>query len=166
MPKKHRPKLDSVPRPVRYQRSALTTEFRLHTCPAAFSDPHTHSSLCIVDISIATFLFFSADAYGCRIFSNTDKSSAIPRYNNQLAQTVYSCTPGNSSTEYEVHVLSVYEVVNRRPPSAGDATVNVVSDAQSGRPIVLVFASYQPVNWILNLPADLVISKVVLVSTH
>ncbi|XP_020628955.1 neogenin-like [Orbicella faveolata] len=29
--------------------------------------------------------------------------------------------------EYEVHALSVYEVVNRRSPSAGDATVDVVA---------------------------------------
>ena len=77
-----------------------------------------------------------------------------------------ACTPGNSSAVYEVHVLSAHEVADGRPPSAGDATVNVVNDGQPGRPIVLVFASYEPVNWILNLPADLIISKVILVSTH
>ena len=63
-----------------------------------------------------------------------------------------------------MHVLSVYRVNSTRPPSAGDAVVNIVSGGQSGRPIVLVFASYQPVNWILNLPAGVTISKVILVS--
>lgn len=48
---------------------------------------------------------------------------------------------------YEVRVMSVCEG-NRhtRPPSAGDTAVNIVSCGQSGRPIVLVFASYVPVN--------------------
>ena len=63
-----------------------------------------------------------------------------------------------------MHVLSVYQVINTRPPSAGDAAVNIVSGGQSGRPIVLVFASYEPVNWILHLPAGITISKVILVS--
>ena len=58
----------------------------------------------------------------------------------------------------------MYEVINRRPPSAGDANVNIVSTGQSGRPIVLVLGSYEPVNWILNLPAGITISKVILVS--
>ena len=69
------------------------------------------------------------------------------------------------STQYEVHVLSVYEVINRRPPVAGNAAVNIVSRGRSDRPIILVLGSYEPVNWILNLPADITISKVIVVST-
>ena len=63
--------------------------------------------------------------------------------------------------------MAVYEG-NRhtRPPSAGDTNVNIVSVGQSGRPIVLVFVSYEPVNWILNLPTGITISKVILVSIH
>ena len=84
-----------------------------------------------------------ADAFGCRIevYSNTALSK--PQYNNQPPRQIYCCTPGSSSTQYEVHVLSVYELVNTRQhtPSAGDAAVNIVSGGQSGRPIVLVFAS-------------------------
>ena len=60
----------------------------------------------------------------------------------------------------------MYQVINTRPPSAGDAAVNIVSGGQSGRPIVLVFASYEPVNWILNLPAGVTISRVIVVSVH
>ena len=106
-----------------------------------------------------------ADAYGCRIEINSNKAIAKPHYNNQPTRTIYSCTPGNSSTQYEVHVMSVYEG-NRhtRPPSAGDTNVNIVSGGKSGKPIVLVLASYEPVNWILNLPAGIIISRVILVS--
>ena len=60
----------------------------------------------------------------------------------------------------------MHEVVNTRPPSAGDAAVNIVSSGQSGLAIVLVFVSYEPVNWILNLPAGVTISRVILVSVH
>ena len=110
------------------------------------------------------FFLFPADAYGCRIEANSNRSLAKPRYNNQKPGPIYSCTPKSSSTQYEVHVISVYEVINRRPPSAGDATVSIVSSGKSGRPIILVFGSYEPVNWILNLPAGITISKVILVS--
>ncbi|CAB4024302.1 myosin light chain kinase, smooth muscle-like [Paramuricea clavata] len=92
------------------------------------------------------------DAYGCKIFSNSD--------------TTYTCTPENSSPLYEVHVLAVYEVINRRPPRAGNARVNIISRGKCNRPIVLVLASYEPVNWILNIPSDITISKVILVSYY
>ena len=108
----------------------------------------------------------SADAYGCRIEVDNDAALAKPQNNNHQPGSIYSCTPGSSSTQYEVHVLAVYEVINRRPPSAGDATVNIISRGRSGRPIILVLGSYEPVNWILNLPAGITISKVILVSSR
>lgn len=63
--------------------------------------------------------------------------------------------------------MSVYEG-NRhtRPPSAGDTNVNIIGGGKSDKPIILVLGSYEPVNWILNLPADITISKVILVSTQ
>ena len=119
-----------------------------------------------VDATInSNFLNLLANAYGCRIQLNTDAALAKPRYNNQQPQTIYSCTPEDSSSQYEVYVLSVYEVINRRPPSTGDATVNIVSRGRSDRSIILVLGSHEPVNWILKLPADIIISKVILVST-
>ena len=107
----------------------------------------------------------TADAYGCRIEVNSDTALAKPNNQQQQGYSTYSCTPSSSSTQYEVHVLSVYEVINRRPPTAGNANVNIVSRGLSNRPIVLVLASYEPVNWILNLPTGISISKVILVST-
>ena len=112
----------------------------------------------------SSFHISLANAYGCKILANSDKAFAKPQYNKQPARKIYSCTPGNSSSQYEVHVLSVYEVINRRPPSAGDATVNIVSRGRSERPVILVLGSYEPVNWILNLSANITISKVILVS--
>ena len=107
----------------------------------------------------------TADAYGCRIEVNSATALAKPNNQQQQGYSTYSCTPSSSSTQYEVHVLSVYEVTNRRPPTAGNANVNIASRGQSNRPIVLVLGSYEPVNWILNLPAGISISKVILVST-
>ena len=61
--------------------------------------------------------------------------------------------------------MSVYEAINRLPLTAGNASVNIISRGKSNRPIVLVLASYEPVNWILHLPTNISISKVLLVST-
>ena len=100
---------------------------------------------------LSKILFLTlADAYGCKIVSNPD--------------TTYTCTPDNSSSQYEVHVLAVYEVIDRRPPRAGNARVNIISRGKSSSPIVLVLVSYEPVNWILNIPSDITICKVILVS--
>lgn len=115
----------------------------------------------ILDVSKPPFSF-SADAYECRMVANSAKPVARPRYNKKSTQTVYSCKPVFSSAEYEVHVLSVYEVINTSPPSAGNATVKVIIRARPNRPIILVLGSYEPVNWILNLPTG--IAKVILVS--
>ena len=117
---------------------------------------------------LTVYIFTSlADAYGCRITINSNTALAKPQYNKQPATTTYSCVPGSSSTQYEVHVLSVYEG-NRhtRPPSAGNTNVNIISGGRSGKPVILVLASYEPVNWILNLPAGITISRVILVSTR
>ena len=54
--------------------------------------------------------------------------------------------------------------MHRRPPVANDATVNIVSHGRPARPLVLVLGSYEPVNWILHVPSDITISKVILVS--
>ena len=103
------------------------------------------------DSSIKTLFLTLADAYGCKIVSNPDGT--------------YTCNPDNSSLQYEVHVLAVYEVINRRPPRAGNAWINIFRRGKSSRPIVLVLVSYEPVKWILNVPSDITISKVILVST-
>ena len=71
--------------------------------------------------------------------------------------TIYSCCPENSSPQYEVHVLAVYE--------AGIVTVNIISGGTSNRPVVLVLVNYEAVKWILIIPFDIIIGKVILVST-
>ena len=120
----------------------------------------------IIVVFVLTFIS-SADTKGCKVSVDAATSLGKPQYNNQPQQPTYSCTPGSSSSsQYEVHVLSVYEVINRRPPTAGDATVNIFSGGRPDRPLVLVLASYEPVNWILKLPSDVTISRVILVSTQ
>ena len=117
-------------------------------------------------VFVLTFIS-SADKKGCKISVDAATSLGKPQYNNQPRQPTYSCTPGSSSSsQYEVHVLSVYEVINGRPPTAGDATVNIFSGGRPDRPLVLVLVSNEPVNWILKLPSDVTISRVILVRTQ
>ena len=140
--------------------SLINIEF---LCFSMFCRDLSKISTCIAVL----FFFFNmspADTKGCKISVDAATSLGKPQYNNQPRQPTYSCTPGSSSSsQYEVHVLSVYEVISRRPPTAGDATVNIFSGGRSDRPLVLVLASYEPVNWILRLPSDVTISRVILV---
>ena len=55
---------------------------------------------------------------------------------------------------------------DRRTSTAHNAVVNIVNRGNSTRPIILVLGSDEPVNWILNLPGGLTISKVILVRIH
>jgi hypothetical protein len=50
------------------------------------------------------------------------------------------------------------------PPDADFVKVDIISGGKSNRPIVLVLVNYEPVKWILNIPFDITISKVILVS--
>ena len=124
--------------------------------------------LCIQLILISSNYFIStADVYGCKIEVNSATAVAKAAYKSQQRPTTYSCTPGScSSTQYEVHILTVYEAeaLHRRPPVGENANVNIVSLGKPNTPIVLVLGSYEPVNWILKLPAGISISKVILVS--
>ena len=128
------------------------------------SDCDFFASFIYADYYSGNFFISSADAYGCKIEVNSATALAKAAHKNRQRPTTYSCTPDSSSTQYEVHVLSVYEVINRRPPTAGNANVNIVSRGKSNRPIVLVLGSYEPVNWILHLPVGISINKVILVS--
>ena len=120
----------------------------------------------IIVVFVLTFIS-SADTKGCKVSVDAATSFGKPQYNNKPQQPTYSCTPGSSSSsQYEVHVLSVYEVISRRPPTAGDATVYIFSGGRPDRPLVLVLASYEPVKWILKLPSDVTISRVILVRTQ
>ena len=122
-------------------------------------------NLCYIIVVFVLTFISSADTKECKVSVDAATSLGKPQYNNQPRQPTYSCTPGSSSSsQYEVHVLSVYEVINRRPPTAGDATVNIFSGRRPDRPLVLVLASYEPVNWILKVPSDVTISRVILVS--
>lgn len=57
-------------------------------------------------------------------------------------QNLYSCI-NRQNTVFEVHVVSVYGNQNY--------DVSVIPIGQVSKPIILVFASYKPVNWTLNM---------------
>ena len=88
---------------------------------------------------------------------------------DEMPQDIYSCTPGSSSKLYEVHVLSQASVpgIKHIPPVPKNVTVKIISLGKSIRPIVLVLGcNFDVVNWILDLPADITVSKVILVGTQ
>ena len=86
------------------------------------------------------------------------------------SQTTYSCVAQNDNCEYDVHVISNYEGNGAHghgiERTTGTTTVNVVSGPNQGtKPLILVFVSYEPVMWILNIPNRVMIERVLLVRT-
>lgn len=66
---------------------------------------------------------------------------------------------------YDVHVVSSYESISSYSHTAGTATVNlrVSGPSQDAKPLVLIFVTYEPVRWRLNVPSGVIIDKVLLV---
>ena len=102
---------------------------------------------------------------------------AIPRLENQLQET-YSLVPDIINPKYNVHIISCYEGdihgPNSFPVHSGGETirgcnVNVdvaVDHDTDTRPVILILASQQHVNWQLNIMSpDVEIEQVELVST-
>ena len=102
----------------------------------------------------------------CHIEREASSAVGTPTYNGQ-SQTTYSCV-ANENCNYDVHVISNYEgdyhhgfgPVTR----SGNTNVELRVSGQGSKPLVLVFVSYEPVNWILSIPSGVVIEKVLLVS--
>ena len=63
-------------------------------------------------------------------------------------------------------MVSSYESVSSFSHAAGTATVNlrVSGPSQDAKPLVLIFVTYEPVRWTLNVPSGVTIDKVLLVS--
>ena len=89
----------------------------------------------------------------------------IPTFRDN-PQTNYSCV-ANENCNYDVHMIGNYEgdsvhgFFRRR--TVGTTRVDVRVTGVGTKPLVLVFSSYEPVKWILNVPTDVVIDKIILV---
>lgn len=109
-----------------------------------------------------------ASVGSCAIKLNAESPVGIPSYNGENTTRTYSCT-GNSACYYDVHVLSCYEA---RPDHGfgyhptGQSVVDISATGLSSRPIVLVLVSYEPVEWILNVPNQIAINTVIVVSYY
>ena len=92
----------------------------------------------------------------------------IPTFNGQ-SQTTYSCA-ADENCNYDVHIISNYEGDYNHGfgpvTSSGTTNVQLSVSGQGSKPIVLVFVSYEPVHWILNIPTGVIVEKILIVSGH
>ncbi|CAH1276936.1 LPA, partial [Branchiostoma lanceolatum] len=82
----------------------------------------------------------------------------------------FSCVADDNS-QYEVHVLAVYEGVGHtrgfQQDPTGTAEMDVyVRAGQLTKPLVLVLSSYEAVNWVLHLPEVIEVHKVLLMAYY
>ena len=103
---------------------------------------------------------------GCEIEEGAGIRVGTPAYDGS-SQTTYSCVSGVRS-QYEVHVISNYESDGQHgfglTSTTGTTDVNLNVDGSGSVPLVLVFVSYEPVNWRLQVPSGVVIDTVLIVS--
>ena len=106
----------------------------------------------------------------CEVEEGVNDTVAVgtPTYDGS-SQTTYSCVSSVRS-QYEVHVISNYESDGQhgfgKTHTTGTTDVNLNVDGSGSVPLVLVFVSYEPVNWILQVPSGVVIDTVLLVSQY
>ena len=111
-------------------------------------------------------LCLPASIASCTIRLNAANAVGVPSYTGSGGVgRIYSCV-SNANCNYDVHVLSCYEARNRgfRQHPTGYSTVDISATGQSSRPIVLVLVSYEPIEWTLNIPSQIVIDTVIVVS--
>ena len=89
----------------------------------------------------------------------------IPTFNGQ-PQTTFSCV-ADENCNYDVHIIGN---ADNGHTLGSSSTRNTNIDVQlsvnsqgSNSPLVLVFVSREPVNWILDIPSGVVIEKVLVV---
>ena len=82
------------------------------------------------------------------------------------AQRTYSCV-ASDNCNYDVHVIANYESNGRHGfgihRTTGYTSVNLAVTGTSTKPLILVFVSYEPVQWTLTIPTGVVIDRIILV---
>ena len=109
--------------------------------------------------------YSAAKVDGCNIELGADSSVGIPTYEGN-SQTTYSCVNSDDNCNYDVHVIGNYEGDGHtgfRVHNTGTTNVYISVSGEGTKPLILVFESYEPVNWILSIPSGVVIERVLLV---
>ena len=116
------------------------------------------------------FLVYSAHVSGCLIKRSPSTYVGLPSTDGRPEMPYYGCVSSLLNCDYEVHVIANYESSNghhgfgiRRV--AGSTYVHFNINGQSSKPLVLVFTSYEPVNWVLYLPSGVVVNRILVVSS-
>ena len=117
-------------------------------------------------------MFFQCTAHvsGCLIKRFPSTYVGLPSTDGTPETPFYGCVSTATSCEYEVNVIANYESSNGRhgfgiKRVAGDTYVNVNINGQSSRSLILVFTSYESVNWRLSLPSGVVVHRILFVSS-
>ena len=111
------------------------------------------------------FRYHAAKVDGCNIELGADSSVGTPTYEGN-SQTTYSCVNSDDNCNYDVHVIGNYESNGHtgfRVHNTGTTNVYISVSGEGTKPLILVFESYEPVNWILSIPSGVVIERVLLV---
>ncbi len=105
----------------------------------------------------------TATVGSCHITRDADNAVGTPTFVG-TSQTTYSCV-ANDNPNYDVHVISNYGGNGYNDFQVSNTSVHLSVSGTSSKSLILVFISYEPVNWILDIPSGVTIDKAILVST-
>ena len=112
-------------------------------------------------------VLYTASIGSCTIQLDAASPVGVPSSSSSSSgdDETYSCV-SYANCDYDVHVLSCYEAMNRgfRQHPTGHSTVDITAVGQSSKPLVLVLVSYEAIAWELNVPSHVVIDTVIVVS--
>lgn len=100
----------------------------------------------------------------CHIEKNSLNAVGVPM-ETAWAGPLYSCTPIGSSVNcrHEVHVISNHDA---GPSSVVSVSLTMDGTSSSSKPVVLVLMNFKPIHWVLEIPDDVPVRQVVLVSSY
>ncbi|XP_070550008.1 uncharacterized protein [Ptychodera flava] len=102
---------------------------------------------------------------GCKIRRGAENAAATGKLEGEPRDIyMYSCVDHGSNNDYEVHVIGVYEGREHRTPR--NSTVYIQTIGQTTKPIVLVFGTYEPINWVIEVPTDISIDRVISIAYY
>ena len=113
---------------------------------------------------------YTAHVSGCLVKRSPSTYVGLPSTDRKPEKTYYGCVSDLLNCDYEVHIIANYESSNGRHGFgirrvAGSTYVHFNINGQSSKPLVLVFTSYEPVNWVLYLPSGVVVNRILVVSS-
>ncbi|XP_071488620.1 uncharacterized protein [Diadema antillarum] len=122
-----------------------------------------HGGLCVCNSPDHSRITCLPSVGACHIYQNNSYALARASFRGESRiGTTFACKGDRTSN---IHIISVHEGPHRsRPPAPGDVRVQITGGDQG--PLTLLFSSYEPVRWLVNVDQGIVVERVILTAYY